>query len=334
MVGRARHGFTLVELLVVIAIIGILIALLLPAVQQAREAARRAHCSSNIKQLGVALHNYHSALGRFPPAGIGYGWCSGPPSGMVVYNLSGWTLLLPYLEQQGLYDQYDFDSCAQGYVTNGCPLAGGGVPPGNAAVLATPLAVLRCPSEVGSITYVDSEAGDSSHTQYELVYPNYLGKKTNYDFSTSGGWGDVGPVYCDHWTARVPEKERRMFGQNSTARVRDVKDGTAHTIAVGETLFRVWNAECPAWGYRGFWSLGVDVGGNLINLWHNDWFAGSSVSIIPGMLGNYASCGSMHPGGAHVLLADGSVHFLNEETDQTTLEGLSTMAGSEIVEGP
>ncbi|MEA1950175.1 MAG: DUF1559 domain-containing protein, partial [Planctomycetota bacterium] len=101
---RSEKGFTLVELLVVIAIIGILIALLLPAVQAAREAARRMQCSSNLKQIGVALHAYHAALGCFPPGGITEGPCCSTRSGI------SWSIsILPYIEQPMIYDRYDMD---------------------------------------------------------------------------------------------------------------------------------------------------------------------------------------------------------------------------------
>jgi prepilin-type N-terminal cleavage/methylation domain-containing protein len=115
---RHQTGFTLVELLVVIAIIGILVALLLPAVQAAREAARRMHCTNNLKQLGVALHNYHAAFQRFPPAGLDYGWCvMGGSCGrntasLTALNANGWVLLLPYLEEQALFADYDQKQCA------------------------------------------------------------------------------------------------------------------------------------------------------------------------------------------------------------------------------
>ena len=119
---RTRRGFTLVELLVVIAIIGILIALLLPAVQAAREAARRSQCTNNMKQLGVALHNYHDTHKVFPPGGLDYGHAgTGPhpslpggvePANKLVKNMNGLVLLLPYIEQQSLYDQYDCNQCA------------------------------------------------------------------------------------------------------------------------------------------------------------------------------------------------------------------------------
>ena len=118
---RGQRGFTLVELLVVIAIIGILVALLLPAIQAAREAARRAQCGNNLKQLGVAVHNYHDAYQVFPPAGIGYGWCSeGRPGFPTMLNVSGWTMVLPFLEQQSLYDRYDPRQSASAQNTTYC----------------------------------------------------------------------------------------------------------------------------------------------------------------------------------------------------------------------
>ena len=111
MVRFRRLAFTLVELLVVIAIIGILVALLLPAIQAAREAARRTECTNKMKQLGVAIHNYHDTHKQFPPAGINYGWAgagvTNPITGQIL-NVSGWSMTLPFLEQQQLYDQYDF----------------------------------------------------------------------------------------------------------------------------------------------------------------------------------------------------------------------------------
>src|SRR5512135_2886366 len=108
-----RHGFTLIELLVVIAIIAVLVALLLPAVQQAREAARRSQCKNNLKQIGLALHNYHDIANRFPAAIIGSGRANAqtaPPRGVgpTVVNTTGWVAMLPQLDQAPLYNNYNF----------------------------------------------------------------------------------------------------------------------------------------------------------------------------------------------------------------------------------
>ncbi|HQU41270.1 MAG TPA: DUF1559 domain-containing protein, partial [Pirellulales bacterium] len=159
---RVRRGFTLVELLVVIAIIGILVALLLPAVQAAREAARRNQCSNNLKQIGLALQNYHSANQRFCPAtynlvtsGNRVGAGTFAPAynpGQRGMNLHGFMSLLPYMEQQAIYDLYNKLGCAGGSTVNNTAwgLAGGDpVTSGNAAIMALQPPVFYCPSDDG-----------------------------------------------------------------------------------------------------------------------------------------------------------------------------------------
>src|SRR6185312_1988919 len=132
---RSRSAFTLVELLVVIAIIGILIALLLPAVQAAREAARRSTCSSNLKQLAIALQNYHDVHLVFPPSCFNQGWTNSASGGVIspaygagqmAMNTTGFVVLLPYIEQQALFTRFNFNAAAGACVTGGSyPLAGG-----------------------------------------------------------------------------------------------------------------------------------------------------------------------------------------------------------------
>ena len=161
------------------------------------------------------------------------------------------------------------------------------------------------------------------------------GAKTNYDFSaycdiynTRGGGS---PLTCHQW-ATMSTTMRRMFGENSTTRVDDVHDGTSNTIAMAETLYTTHNCTCPAWGYRAWVSFGVDLGNNGINNW--SLTVHSPGVISPGNVGPYAAAASNHPGGANVLMADGSASFFSEETNLTLLEDLSTMAGGEPVSAP
>src|SRR5438105_1421933 len=149
---RQRWGFTLIELLVVIAIIAVLVALLLPAVQQAREAARRSQCKNNLKQMGLALHNYHDAAKFFPPALTGSGR-STPAAEPLVLNTTATVLLLPYLDQAPMYNKYNFNVPSS--LSNPAPytktLAGGataGTPTVNQAIYTQNLPVATCPSDM------------------------------------------------------------------------------------------------------------------------------------------------------------------------------------------
>ena len=325
---RSVRGFTLVELLVVIAIIGILIALLLPAVQAAREAARGMQCANNLKQLGLALHGYHSAARHFPPAGASYGWCDQTQGAgdQGILNASGLTMLLPYLEQGSLYDTYDHNQCASAFMYNSTGTLRGNDPvtSGNAEVISTRPPVFSCPSDNGD-PYLPDDA-------YYGIQPEsgYKGVKTNYDFSVNG----VG-FYCNGWS-RDPPSVQRMFGENSDCRISDVRDGTSNTIAMAETTYEVCNGFCSAWGYRGWVMKGVDAEGSWgygINAWANPIDPYCNIPIH-GRLGSWGHVGSLHPGGARVLLADGSVHFMDENTDVVILRQLSAMADGDVVAIP
>lgn len=324
-----QRGFTLVELLVVIAIIGILIALLLPAVQAAREAARRSQCTNNLKQLGLALHNYHSTHNVFCPGGVSWGWsnyadgstnCPNNKGDNPILNANGLVLLLPFLEQQPLYDKYNFNGCASTYTQNPAgTLAGDPVANGNAAVVSELVDVFHCPSDTGDPYIPVGSAHYSINTSTSL-----RGVKTNYDFSMY-----LGDYLCHNYWKHILGKHRRIFGENSDARIADVTDGTSNTVAMAESTYEIISGRRAAWGYRG-WVMILDVGARGLNRWDYT----SSTTVYPeirGRLGTWYDSGSLHPGGANFLFADGSVDFQSESTDLLVLKALATMANGETL---
>jgi prepilin-type N-terminal cleavage/methylation domain-containing protein len=219
-----RAGFTLIELLVVIAIIATLIALLLPAVQAAREAARRSQCRNNLKQFGIAMHNYHDVARMFPMAVSVYGqsWVSvGFPAGTpgAVYSqtmANAFILLTPYDEQTAFAHAYQWNRAANSQTvaasTNGIGLTQ------NAMEAASASGLYRCPSD----TYPASLPGQAASGSGLFDVP--------INYAVSHGVSDL---YC--WKEQnVPAKERGVFGINSNTRIRDITDGTSSTIAMGE----------------------------------------------------------------------------------------------------
>lgn len=330
---QSRIGFTLVELLVVIAIIGVLIALLLPAVQAAREAARRSQCSNNLKQLALALHNYNDALGGLPPAAIGLASCSGSGAEPIGLNASGWTMTLPFFEQAPLHASYNFNQCASVFKQSGntAVLAGDPVTSGNAKVVSTRLAVFNCPSDNGNPFLKESLDGSGPGHYVIKMGSGFDGAKTSYDFSTNG------PTVCTQRWDTYPLSTRRLFGNLNYSRIDDVKDGTSNTIMICETTFQVHDGRAPAWGYRGWVQVGIDpVGKNVpagMNIWPCCSWNGWATSAFPGRrgtLGEWGSSGSLHPGGAQFALADGSVRFIAQTIPTATLEALATYAGGEV----
>lgn len=321
---RQRKGFTLIELLVVIAIIAILIALLLPAVQQAREAARRSQCKNNMKQLGLALHNYHDTVNTFPPSALGRCKAQLPASNLL--NTNGFVLLLPYIEQSALYNKYNFNTPGTTWDSGQNQVdASPGPDPvttGNAAVVKTILQAFLCPSDPGSTVQA------STGTNYGISATNTGtgGAKTTYDFVVYG----LSNPCPENWMTAAPNTiaTRRMFGENSRCRIGDITDGTSNTVAIAETTLEVHNGRGNCWGYRGWVMSGVDLAVNTINNWE---YTPTNPPIIIGRLGSWSRPGSLHTGGMHILLADGSVRFLSENVDTTTRKNLSFMADGQVL---
>jgi prepilin-type N-terminal cleavage/methylation domain-containing protein/prepilin-type processing-associated H-X9-DG protein len=288
--GDGRSAFTLVELLVVIAIIGILVALLLPAIQAAREAARRTECGSNLKQIGVALQNYHDTFGSLP-SGILYWPAAGAnPNGD--NQMWGWSaLILPFGEQKSLHDQMRVTEWTLRQLLNR--------PAAQAAIrnlVQSPLKVYRCPSDITPLLPTNTPEPTQFYNAGPTNCPN------PYYAATSNYMGVVGIWDLDEPLVNGPDNNGVLY-PNSRVRLADITDGTANTFAVGERNF---TCSAGAWvGTRN--SNGGFNQGNRYVL--------GRVSIRPNAFWNtgcYEGFSSYHPGGVQFVMCDGAVRFIND----------------------
>lgn len=307
-----RPGFTLVELLVVIAIIGILVALLLPAVQAAREAARRMSCGNNSKQLGIALHNYHDSHSSFPPESI---WVydtvgNKNPGDYLPRNYTWIAMLLPYIEQNQMAEQMDDNLPIWPQVDQN-----------GQRFVAVQLKVLTCPSDPGI-----SVNGEGSHG---MSYTNYSGAE-GYD-----------------WWARRNDRLGGVFTLHSATRFRDILDGTSNTIALGETssfgfgggghlrtgrgqrrnsagaaVFRPALVSPPfsdsqgSAGYKYPSPDGANAPQTSWQWWRRAPHAYKATYLhCFGVNGEWPGASSHHPTGAQFVMSDGAVKFINENVD-------------------
>jgi prepilin-type N-terminal cleavage/methylation domain-containing protein/prepilin-type processing-associated H-X9-DG protein len=333
--GRHR-GFTLVELLVVIAIIGILIALLLPAVQAAREAARRSQCTNNLKQMGLALHNFQGTHGRLPAALIHSGrWKIGsskpkPYKGpevdlsadpqYYVYNHTGFIAMLPFMEQTALFEMYNYhapNSTSSLYGTPNAPPVTGNK---NHIVAGTQVAAFRCPSEIDGSEIVNYKAGSTT------TYERNNARRSNYLFST-GAYTD----YDAPWDSK-PGYAKGAFGNDGAANLGTVIDGTSNTFAIGEAKQRHTSSSYgPYWG----WGTHTAVHGrgyyqNFTPNYKYDNCSGSA-----NMKCQYAwGFGSYHPGITNFLMLDGSVRPVQDSIAYLVARYMETPLGGEVATIP
>ena len=318
-------GFTLVELLIVIAIIGVLVALLLPAVQAAREVARRMTCANNLRQIAIASHHFHDAQGRFPPGAVAKEYLAAPSTPWTFYRWSALAVLSPHIENSAASDALELS-----------------VPLYNSALAVTPenregvkiqVPIFLCPSD-----------------QADRVLPDF--GPTNYAVATGTGIGGGTPVETDG-----------VFSVNSQTKIKDIADGTTHTAIISESILgrATMSGSDPEQDYKflfvtpltetacrqaAIWNYGYPrgfgwVSGEYRCALYNHYQTPNSevpdcISVVMGgdpstrfTPYGWRAARSHHPGGVNVAFADASLHFIQDSIDPKIWKALATIAGRE-----
>ena len=321
-------GFTLIELLVVIAIIGVLVALLLPAVQTAREAARRSSCTNNLKQLGIGLHLHHDTQKKFPPGGI---WWTNNPSNTTAWSKNRGSLLfyiLPYMELNSVYDQFDpTRTIAYQQLTS---------PPatGSPYIAGTVISTFRCPSD------------DSPLMNREVINGIAIGNLATFSYAASKGptrtgnnpqgqcperaaW-DTYKLSSSDWSPAGPFTR---YGRGYQSTMRDIQDGLSNTIFMGEV-----RSDCTFHIMRG-WAHSSCTQGMISTIYpmNYDSCTQDQSNGACRWWGNWSTefaFKSRHPGGVQFCFGDGSVRFLSENMEHWSYQYLGCMNDAKVTSSP
>ncbi|MEZ6056176.1 MAG: DUF1559 domain-containing protein [Planctomycetaceae bacterium] len=317
----ARRGFTLIELLVVIAIIAILVALLLPAVQSVREAARRSQCQDHLHNIGVGLHNYEGMAKGLPPGYISRGVTATDPATSDTGPGFAWgSMLLPQIEMKPLYDHFDFSADTDDHhnIHHG----------------AEPIALFRCPSDVGAETFeITTRHGDVER----IAMANYVGMYGYGNPSMAPG----NPV------------DKGAFYRNSFTRFANITDGLSNVILVGERTSRHnFRQGMPAVDASSTWYASIPQAAPRPGGMMMPSMTEESPSLVLGHVGQPAMGGmpamthtpnstnhilnfsSLHPGGMHYVMGDGKVSFISENVNYNVFRWLGQVADGNTVQAP
>ncbi|MEZ6058852.1 MAG: DUF1559 domain-containing protein [Planctomycetaceae bacterium] len=309
-----RRGFSLIELLVVIAIIGILMALLLPAVQVTREAARRTQCKNNLRQLGLAVHNFEATYQHYPSNGWGFLWMGDPDRGTGPKQPGGWVYqLLPFIEQDNLAELGSgLDDAAKADALG--------------ELCRTPLALFKCPSRPGKqVSKLNPDLSfHNANLPQNVAKTDYAINEGDFITGTLGGPSSLAEGDDPRYAWRDVSQATGVSFLRSTIRPRDVTDGASNTYLIGEKRVS-----------QSGWSDGSDPGHDQpmysgVDLDLNRWTI--SGPLPDGLSAQPRLFGSSHPGGCHFVLCDGSVKQVSYVVDQKVHQYFGNRRDGQVTE--